>query len=1032
MCTLNQRYSAFISVIVFLFSFQLADISIAQEADPYSIMLDPGHPSGNPDVLGACGFYEYEIVLEYGLEVYGYFYYDSPDQDIWFPYIVRIDYNTVLNQDRIDMANNSTGMKEDAYGEEIPQGGVSYYFSIHANNSPTDATINGTEIYHALTGSIASRNAAGFILPWYMTAIREYHNASLGHTYSAKSRGVKDDTESDPGFLSVLRETFMPATLIELEFISNEEACGLVFDNNDDYFIAGARALYDANKLLRPYYFDFVDFVIDDDITSYTPVFGSVLIKNTNNQQNQTYDVEGAGAELYITDDFGLDTNVSIERNLTIRSKNGGVINCLPIFAAVNIRMDDGADIMCDVGGTVALADNTKVMMAGDAACLLALGGGTMTIAGSLELYSGFIEVGANSTLEITSGNTPIFRGTSRFNVREGATVKMGNNVSIVIKEGARLEVTGTATNKAKFTSLDGTPNRSDWGTLFIYSSNNTFEHGIVEGSDWGLKFYGTPSPTTGNVVRNSHLHTNDQAIRAEYTELDVYDCTIEDNRHAFVLINNTSQNGGIYLDGNTVRNNDRDGIYSINSVVDIFNTTLDNNGLGNISTYHGIWAVNSSDIALGVRTFSSNSGGYNTIKNNHGAGIYRSSSSYLLGGYYVKPWMYQAGYNSIYGNGTHSGPYNGKDIYNLNIATTDAHKIYWGSSSGPSPGQFYGPVDYSYWLSSPPIDDPFKIAPSPPHVLQETNGTSGLQVLSKTLNAQSADGDKDIKEKLIAQFKATIAKAPGSQQAVDALQNLYSFVRTDWQDKLGQRSRIYGYLNGLSNAHPNLRIGEIAHQLMIVDNMSRENYDDAISVAEAAPSGGSLEAKRDVMVHLISLYLRTGQVQKAKNQFETFKTVFAGDEIYKEFLQDMFKHVDQDLAQPINKSNTTASLPELSDSETIETETEIPAIFELKQNYPNPFNPTTQVPFQLPEDAFVTIKIYSLMGREIKTLIKDTQFAGFHSVQWDGTNDYGQSVASGAYIIRFTANPIGGSNSALVFSNGQRIMKSRKILLLK
>ena len=115
-----------------------------------------------------------------------------------------------------------------------------------------------------------------------------------------------------------------------------------------------------------------------------------------------------------------------------------------------------------------------------------------------------------------------------------------------------------------------------------------------------------------------------------------------------------------------------------------------------------------------------------------------------------------------------------------------------------------------------------------------------------------------------------------------------------------------------------------------------------------------------------------------------------------------------------------------------IANESKLPKTVQLGHNYPNPFNPTTQVPFQLPEDAFVTIKIYSLMGREIKTLIKDTQFAGFHSVQWDGTNDYGQSVASGAYIIRFTANPIGGSNSALVFSNGQRIMKSRKILLLK
>ncbi len=781
-----------------------------------------------------------------------------------------------------------------------------------------------------------------------------------------------------------------------------------------------------------------IDDVLCSGLPGYTTA-GNLLLSQSVEDDINTNKTWSTGSIINVVgyDGTGIYTgekelHLTIGNTLTIQS--GAIIT---LFDHVNFVIDAGATLVIKSGAIISFEGDAEIICEGmcddqngqfswsPLACILAKDGGVYKNSSSNTLIvdNGAFLAMQGGTYELPDAGT-VFESGSYWNIGPGSTIKVQPSRNITFKAGAYINAVGTVAQPIIFTSADGTPSRSEWGTLFIYSSNNTFEHCIVEGSDWGLKFYGTPSPTTGNVVKNSHLHTNDQAIRAENTELDVYDCTIEDNRHAFVLINNTSQNGGIYLDGNTVRNNDRDGIYSINSVVDIFNTTLDNNGLGNVSTYHGIWAVTSSDIALGVRTFSSNSGGYNTIKNNHGAGIYRSSSSYLLGGYYVKPWMQQAGQNSIYGNGTYSGTYNGKDIYNLNIATTYAHKIYWGSPSGPSPGQFYGPVDYSYWLSSPPIDDPFKIAPSPPHVLQETNGTSGPQGLSKTLNAQSADGDKDLKKKLIAQFKATIAKDPGSQQAVDALQNLYSFVRTDWQDKLGQRSRIYGYLNGLSNAHPNLRIGEIAHQLMIVDNMSRENYDDAISVAEAAPSGGSLEAKRDVMVHLISLYLRTGQIQKAENQFETFKTVFSGDEIYKEFLQDMFKHVDQDLAQPINKSNTTASLPELSDSETIETETAIPAIFELKQNYPNPFNPTTIIGYSVHEPGFVRLRIFDLTGAEINTLYNGHKSPGTHSVVWDGTDRLGRQVSSGVYFYQITFQPTANGSEGFT--------RSRKLSLLR
>ena len=72
---------------------------------------------------------------------------------------------------------------------------------------------------------------------------------------------------------------------------------------------------------------------------------------------------------------------------------------------------------------------------------------------------------------------------------------------------------------------------------------------------------------------------------------------------------------------------------------------------------------------------------------------------------------------------------------------------------------------------------------------------------------------------------------------------------------------------------------------------------------------------------------------------------------------------------------------------------------YALEQNYPNPFNPETEIHYQLPKASHVVLKVYNLMGQEIKTLVNNYHTAGYHSVKWDGTNNHGMKVASGIYI---------------------------------
>jgi hypothetical protein len=94
-----------------------------------------------------------------------------------------------------------------------------------------------------------------------------------------------------------------------------------------------------------------------------------------------------------------------------------------------------------------------------------------------------------------------------------------------------------------------------------------------------------------------------------------------------------------------------------------------------------------------------------------------------------------------------------------------------------------------------------------------------------------------------------------------------------------------------------------------------------------------------------------------------------------------------------------------------------IPTRFVLLGNRPNPFNPTTTVVFELPEASDVSLRIFDVSGRLIRTLVRQPMAAESHRVEWDGRSDSGESVASGVYFYRVNAG---------------RFTETRKMVLMK
>ena len=94
-----------------------------------------------------------------------------------------------------------------------------------------------------------------------------------------------------------------------------------------------------------------------------------------------------------------------------------------------------------------------------------------------------------------------------------------------------------------------------------------------------------------------------------------------------------------------------------------------------------------------------------------------------------------------------------------------------------------------------------------------------------------------------------------------------------------------------------------------------------------------------------------------------------------------------------------------------------IPTEFALHENYPNPFNPSTTLRFDLPEVSNITLTIFNMLGQKIRTYDMQSAAAGYHTLKWNATNDYGDPVGAGIYLYQLQSKDF---------------VKTRKMVLMK
>ena len=88
-----------------------------------------------------------------------------------------------------------------------------------------------------------------------------------------------------------------------------------------------------------------------------------------------------------------------------------------------------------------------------------------------------------------------------------------------------------------------------------------------------------------------------------------------------------------------------------------------------------------------------------------------------------------------------------------------------------------------------------------------------------------------------------------------------------------------------------------------------------------------------------------------------------------------------------------------LSGASAVEQIGVLPNDFNLSQNYPNPFNPTTNIEYSIPEQSFVELKVFDVLGNEVANLVNEEQPAGTYRADFNG-----EGLASGLYVAQLTA----------------------------
>ncbi len=596
--------------------------------------------------------------------------------------------------------------------------------------------------------------------------------------------------------------------------------------------------------------------------------------------------------------------------------------------------------------------------------------------------------------------------------IQQGASLSTGINSDISFVNNSKLIVEGnlsTYNNNYYTTYFDfispGTLNNQNG--IFISSSGSaSITHCDISNAYKGISL----TTSTTNTIENNSIHNNTVGVycyNLGTTSMSFYNNEVYSNSYDGFYLNGSSPD----LSYNKIHNNDRDGINCYNASPVIYHNQIYSNNSDSNTNHGGVYCDNQSCAMFGQY---GDGEGHNIITLNTGRGIYaKTNSNIFLGS------GSGTGINSVYSNSSY-------ELETYNTSAISAEKNWWGYPF--STGEFNAQnssIDWDPLVASPyPTTDPnggLSKSNSIEESISESENYSGVfddelkQALNQQLNNNFSDAI-DLYSNILNNSVSENMTTKQSDKSIFALQYL-----SNCYERSG-RTNFNEYLNtNFKTINSNSVMYPVISKLKTYWLIKEKKFEDALLVLDVLIQKYSSDneiVKQSLFDKGCIYFVQLNDEQKAKEQFAKLESLFPQDDLVIDS-KLLLGEVVPKIKGTENSQGTSKELYENA----ISLSTEIPTEYSLSGNYPNPFNPTTIIKYALPVESKVELKIYDLLGREVRMLINGNNNLGYKEVVWDGKNDAGIQVSSGIYLYRLVAKSL---------EDGKVFEKSAKMIMMK
>ena len=561
--------------------------------------------------------------------------------------------------------------------------------------------------------------------------------------------------------------------------------------------------------------------------------------------------------------------------------------------------------------------------------------------------------------------------------VQNGTTLTVMPGTNIYFNPGYTLTVNGKLvakgdpSNRITFTSTNSTPAAGDWqGIVCSGGGPDTLTYCNIKYAYDGLRLM--------NTAANSYMQ-NDTISRSAFyglfasntgtanTSLKMYKCGVNNNDGRAVQVNNAKVlvsytrvesnelqfiglsnfyvcNGGkVYMDSTRIQNN-------IGSGIDISGTN--------------------SRVSLSINEVTK---GYNTVTQNGVGELYVHNSATAFLGYLDGSGQPIGGWNNVYNNGS----YTGRLINNTTATTIQARRTYWGTHR---PNEYVGSVDTLNQLGSA-VNTPAKMIftlPEETQLAYDLDRQKMLDWLKQLKNDIEANRDNAVD----AFYQLALHAGPGGEYQ--------SALSISWET----------FLSAIETSTLPTKLKTLASGLRLQSMLDQNQFRNAITLSN------QIISQKGVTTDMW-LYCQTRKIFASVGMSDSLNAwaIFNGIKDYgKTIDSSAVKTMEEYLTLTMGLNNgKIASVNNPFGYNDESTNGIKPTAYSLVQNYPNPFNPVTLIQYELPNESHVSLIIYDILGREVRTLVNEVQEAGYRSVMFDAS-----SIPSGVYFYRLQA---GGFN---------------------